>query len=99
ANVFSATLSRTPPLTSDGMVTWVDGQDNRTKYNTPALLQAAKPTFAARNIMIAAQTLSAGDLVAYQGNASAIPADIAAALGVPPGSKIVGPPAPIPTLY
>lgn len=100
ANVFSATMLRTPPnLASDGMVTWVDGADNRTKYNNPETLKVAKPTYAFRNLMTASQTPTDAELAGWASNASPLPADIAAALGVAAGLKVVGPPLPAPILY
>lgn len=97
-NLFSATTAS--PLESTRMVGW-GGSDNTTvvNYKTPAAFQSGVAKAATwANSLTPYPNPTDAQIRAYDTAAVALPANVAAALGLTAGTKIVGPPRPAPVL-
>ncbi len=88
-NLIGATS--TQPFEAIGMFGWGNGGSVPTSYRTPAALEAAKPTKARNNTLIASGAPNSTDAQTHYLKAEPLASDIATLLGVANGSRWIGP--------
>lgn len=76
---------------SSRLAGWTNASQTRIDYQTVTALQSAKPQVQ-RTILTSIVSPSAADLEGWKSAAEPLPQDVADALGLPLGTKVLGPP-------